>query len=61
MNILLSVLIGILAYVILIPIAKWHKKRKQEMWDQAVMYDCEYDQWFSHHPYHPNYKPKKDK
>ena len=36
------------------------KSIRQDLWDNACMYDPEYDMWFENHPLHPNYKPKSD-
>ena len=36
------------------------KSIRQDLWDNACMYDPEYDMWFSNHPHHPNYKPKSE-
>lgn len=29
-----------------------------DFYDNACMYDAEYDMWFENHPMHPNYKDK---
>ena len=50
--IVLGSLIGILLYIIQKPIIKWNKQRKQEWCDRKVMYDPEYNMWFSEHPFH---------
>ena len=36
----------------------WWRQKRNEMWNNACMYDPEYDMWFENHPLHPNYDGK---
>ena len=59
MSYVLAILIGILLYVMYLPISKWWDECQAENCRNKVAYDPEYDMWFSQHPYHACRRCKK--